>query len=288
RREYAGGRPQNALDKDLLMMLWYLSTQETVRSISDRFNVQESTFILHNQRLLDVFSSLCKNFIVWPSDAEKQQVLRGFEAIQEFPGVTGAVDGTHIAITPPGPNEADYVNRKSYHSIILQAVCKHDRSFTDINCGWPGRLNEARVFRNSNACKFQSQLCGQNHLIGDGAYPLSRFLMKPYRESPNLTQAEKLFNKKLCSTRSVIEHAFGILKTRFRRLQHINMNKKEHIVKTIVTCCVLHNICIINHDDLDENFEAEVDDNIGIELSADTAEGNLKRLFLTRQLSNHE
>ena len=38
----------------------YLGTQQTVRSISDRFDVQESTFILHNRRLLDVFSDLCK------------------------------------------------------------------------------------------------------------------------------------------------------------------------------------------------------------------------------------
>lgn len=49
---------------------------------------------------------------------------------------------------------------------------------------------------------------------------------------------------------------------------------------------MLHNICTINHDELGENFETEVDEQVLAEVTADTAEGNLKRLLLTRQLSN--
>lgn len=49
-----------------------------------------------------------------------------------------------------------------------------------------------------------------------------------------MTAAEELFNKKLCSARVVIEHVFGVLKGRFRRLQHINMVDIEYIVKTVV------------------------------------------------------
>lgn len=63
RRRQTGGRLQTTLEKDLMMLLWYLGTQETVRSISDRFDAQESTFILHNRRLIDVFSDLCKKFV---------------------------------------------------------------------------------------------------------------------------------------------------------------------------------------------------------------------------------
>ena len=32
----------------------------------------------------------------------------------------GCIDGTHIPITAPSNNEADYVNRKSIHSINVQ------------------------------------------------------------------------------------------------------------------------------------------------------------------------
>ncbi|XP_062611814.1 uncharacterized protein LOC134273647 [Saccostrea cucullata] len=238
RRQQRGGRLQTTLENDLMMLLWFLGTQETVRSISDRFDVQESTLILHNRRLLDVFSDLCKKFVKWPNNEEKQEIMSEFEDFSGFPGVIGAIDGTHISITPPGENEADYVNRKSFHSIILQAICRHDRLFIDIKCGWP----DARVFRNSEVCQHQAQLCGPHHLVGDGAYPLSSYLMKPYRESQNMTAAEKIFNKKLCRARAIIQHAFGVLKGRFRRLQHINMVDIEYIVKIVVAACVC---CII-------------------------------------------
>ena len=55
RRHPKSGRPQIQIERDLLMTLWYLGNQETIRSISDMFNVQESTFITHNRRMLDIF-----------------------------------------------------------------------------------------------------------------------------------------------------------------------------------------------------------------------------------------
>ena len=40
-----------------------------------------------------------------------------------FPNVIGAIDCTHVRIqAPSGPVEADYVNRKSFHSLNVQ-VC---------------------------------------------------------------------------------------------------------------------------------------------------------------------
>lgn len=44
-------------------------------------------------------------------------------------------------------------------------------------------------------------------------------------------------------------------------------------------------MCIINHDEPDENFEIEVDKQVFAEVTTDTAKGNLIQLFLTRQLS---
>lgn len=43
-----------------------------------------------------------------------------FEDFIGLQRVIGAIDGTHIYITPPGENETDSANRKSSHSIILQ------------------------------------------------------------------------------------------------------------------------------------------------------------------------
>ena len=55
-------------------------------------------------------------------------------------GVIGAIDGSHIPIKAPFCPE-NYFNKKSFHSIFLQAVCNHDMMFTDCFAGWPGGVH---------------------------------------------------------------------------------------------------------------------------------------------------
>ena len=49
-------------------------------------------------------------------------------------------------------------------------------------------------------------------LVGDSAYPIKSWLMKPFTHSPTLTQEQKQFNYKLSRARVVVEIAFGRLK----------------------------------------------------------------------------
>ena len=285
-REPAAGRPQISQEKDLLMMLWYIGSQETIRSIADRFNVSESTFHSHNRRMLDVFQKyFLKKFVIWPNDL--QNVCNEFELKKNFPGVVGAIDSTHIRIKPPSGHSNDYFNRKKFHSVILQAVCREDKQFTDLFCGWPGRVHDARVFQNSPLRERGPILCGQCHLLGDGAYPCKRWLITPYRNRGNLTRDQIKFNQILSGTRVIIENAFGLLKGRFRRLQFVEMNDISYVVKTVITACILHNICILNQDELDEHFDNDPQQIPMIHpLFENDTEGQLKRQLLTRQLAN--
>lgn len=72
--------------------------------------------------------------------------------------------------------------------------------------------------------------------------------MVPYRDNGRLTQAQKQFNRRLSSCRIVVEHAFGIMKQRFRQLYHCKLHNLERCVTFIHACCVLHNIA--SDDDL--------------------------------------
>lgn len=57
------------------------------------------------------------------------------------------------------------------------------------------------------------------HILRDSAFPLLDNLMVPYKATHILSDREKLFNRRLSSTRVVIEQAFGLLLGRFRRLK---------------------------------------------------------------------
>ncbi|XP_021377926.1 uncharacterized protein LOC110466011 [Mizuhopecten yessoensis] len=52
---WTGGREPIPIDKQLLMMLWYVSSHETLNRIADRFNVTESSMVRTRDRLFSVF-----------------------------------------------------------------------------------------------------------------------------------------------------------------------------------------------------------------------------------------
>lgn len=66
-----------------------------------------------------------------------------------FRGVMGCIDGSHIKINRPKIDEEVYVNRKGYHSLLLQGVVDHRKLFIDVYCGEPGSLHDARLLRKS-------------------------------------------------------------------------------------------------------------------------------------------
>ena len=85
-------------------------------------------------------------------------------------------------------------------------------------------------------------------MLSDSAYPKTLRQAKPFSFTLNLTEREKLFNKHLLWARVIVEQAFGVLKGRLRiLLERVDIDL-ENTVKTIITCCVLYNICKLRGD----------------------------------------
>lgn len=89
-------------------------------------------------------------YVKWPNPETYETISRLFELRSHgFPNVIGAIDGCHIPCKQLINNAIDYYNWKDFHSIILQGVCDNKARFIDIYVGMPGRMHDARVFRNS-------------------------------------------------------------------------------------------------------------------------------------------
>ena len=103
------------------------------------------------------------------------------------------------------------------------------------------------------------------HLVGDPAYPLMERLLVPFKDTGRLGAREHKYNRCLSAARCTIERAFALLKGRFRRLKGLDMTRIDVVPKVIVACCVLHNICLqqqddIEADDTDSTSAAAADD----------------------------
>ena len=94
--------------------------------------------------------------------------------------------------------------------------------------------------------------------------------MTPFRDNQLRNRAndhhseaeKKQYNKKLSSIRAVIEHAFGMLKGRFRRLTYLETKTVKKAVDIVCAACVLHNMCMTDDEELADMHQHEVNQNM--------------------------
>jgi hypothetical protein len=187
---------------------------------------------------------------VWPSVEERKQIA--CEMKDTFPNCMGYIDGSHINLEEaPTSDPESYFDRKQNSSVQLQAVCDHAKRIRHIFVGYPGSTHDARVFNNSQIGRNPEKFFSKGQWIaGDSAYPISSFLLTPFRRNASFSteNKRKLFNKYFASNRVKIECCFGILKETFGSLKELRVrvnDKHGHLLacKWITACCVLYNMC---------------------------------------------
>lgn len=85
-------------------------------------------------------------------------------------------------------------------------------------------------------------------LLGDAAYPLMSWLMKPYSDHGQLTVEQQHFNYRLSRARMTVECAFGRLKGRWRCLLKQSELQLKTMPVVVTACCILHNLCEQHRD----------------------------------------
>lgn len=133
----------------------------------------------------------------------------------------------------------------------MQGLCNERFEFIDVFAGAAGRVHDARVFGISLICDLlnggeaDQYIEEHQHLLGDNAYPLLSWLMKPFRDNGHLTEEKRRYNSRLSLARTIIEQAFGLLKGKWRRLKFLDMARID-LIPVIIAACVLHNFIIKN------------------------------------------
>ncbi|XP_017470804.1 PREDICTED: putative nuclease HARBI1 [Rhagoletis zephyria] len=136
--------------------------------------------------------------------------------------------------------------------MVMQAIVDDKYMFRNVSIKFPGSVHDATVFKEPGIYIHASQVIPQYTtmindvstplmLVGDPAYPLLSWLLKPYTGS--VTHREESFNRNLSSARVCVENAFGRLKGRWRCLSKRTDISIDMVPKLVVACSVLHKFC---------------------------------------------
>ncbi|CAK1603724.1 unnamed protein product [Parnassius mnemosyne] len=200
-----------------------------------------------------------------------RKIAEDFEKLRGFPNCIGALDGKHFVIKAPANSGSIYFNYKHTFSIVLLALVDACYKFIAVDFGAYGRNSDGGIFAQCNLGKrlengtlhvpIGKNLPGSSTfapyvIVGDEAFPLKTYLMRPYPGHQATGDANKTnFNHRLSLARRLVENAFGILTQRFRIFQRRMKLAPENVDYIILSTCVLHNfLCeqkdytgLINH-----------------------------------------
>lgn len=213
----------------------------------------------------NIVSQVCKAIwrhlqpIYMPSPTVEmwENIALDFERKWQMYNCLGSIDGKHVCIRKPICSGSSFYNYKQHCSIVLMATVDAHYRFTTVDIGSMGRFSDGNIFAESNLGKNlrngslqlpePKPLPGQNEVtpyvfIGDEAFPLSPYLMRPYpkvRVTDNFEN--KVYNYRISRGRQTVECAFGIFAARFRVYKRPFECKLETIDDAVKATTVLHN-----------------------------------------------
>ena len=134
-------------------------------------------------------------------------VSEQFEEKWQYPNGVGEIDGKNIVIISPTSRVSHYYNYKHTNSIVLHAIAgpNYECLFADV--GSNGIMNDSGIWNKSkiesgDICFSEPQVLPYGTLkvpvvlIGDDAFALKHYMMKPYPQRNLSTETEYTIIKK--------------------------------------------------------------------------------------------
>ncbi|CAM9935596.1 unnamed protein product, partial [Heterosigma akashiwo] len=159
----------------------------------------------------------------------------------------GLVDCTYKYICRPSRFQETCWNRyKKKHGIKFLTIIGPDGIIYHCFGATEGRRHDGTLYREARLPYLMMRDCRGFYLIGDVAFPLSPFLLKPLLRSRwnPLTAAQKYFNKRLASLRVVVEWGYQLVNSlwayqNFYTTQQVFKTKPSqyYLACTLLTNC---------------------------------------------------
>lgn len=97
-------------------------------------------------------------------------------------------------------------------------------------------------------------------ILGDKAFMLTKYTMKPFEGNPEAGSKERVFNYRLSRARRVVENAFGILSSVYRVLRKPILLEPEKATKVVLATVYLYNYLRRNNYSIPpEYYDREID-----------------------------
>ena len=182
--------------EQVCMFLRYVASGETFRSLEYQFRISRRSIARRVDKVAEaIIEGMQEEYLKTPKTASKWlEISEKFSQQWNFRNTIGAVDGKHIVLEQPSNLGSHYRNYKGSDSIILFAVVGPEYEFLYAEVGMNGRNSNGGAWAQSllkmalenntlNVLKSTPLLDGINIpyvLVGDDAFPLPHYMMKPY------------------------------------------------------------------------------------------------------------
>lgn len=252
-----------------------MSSGTPFRRLAYSFRIGKSTIAtIVGDTCQAIWNCLQNIHIPLPTSDMFKKIAQDFYTKWGFPHCIGSMDGKHIRIKCPPNSGSMYFNYKHFFSINLLAVTDANYKFITVDIGAYGKDSDGGVLSNS---KFQkcienetfnipkeeklpnSNIIAPYVFIGDEAFPLRSYLMRPYpRNQLQDSHKKAVFNYNLSKARMTVECSFGIAAAKWRILNKPIETSVDKAIIIVQAIAVLHNI-IIDFEGIPKDFNGFVE-----------------------------
>lgn len=245
-----------------------MATGSSFKTLAFNFRVGSSTVaLIVREVVLAIWDKLLCRHMPVPTKDTFTKIASDYFQLWNFPNAVGSIDCKHVRITCPDHTGSMFHNYKHFFSLVLQGVADAHYKFVTVDVGGFGKQSDGGTFQASDLFDLlqkqkldlpkPSFLPGTNVkapyvFVGDEAYPLLSYLLKPYARD-DIGIDEENYNKRLSRMRKSIECAFGIMYSKWRLLSKSIETRVDNAENIIKCMCLLHNI-IIDREGIEHNL----------------------------------